>query len=73
MANKKHVALLQKSVAAWNAWREKNPDTRPHLHNTDLNGADLRGADLSGVNLYAANLSGADLVGRTSAGRASDV
>ena len=36
MANDEHVALLKQGVAAWNAWRDENPDIRP-----DLSGADL--------------------------------
>jgi hypothetical protein len=40
MANLDHVKMLKQGVAAWNAWREKNPDIRP----------DLRGADLGGAN-----------------------
>ena len=56
MANDEHVALLKQGVAAWNAWRDKNPNIRP-----DLSGADLSEANLSGANLSGANLSGADL------------
>ena len=58
MANDEHVALLKKGVAAWNAWRDENPDIRPDLSKANLSGADLIGADLS-----RANLSGATLVG----------
>jgi hypothetical protein len=57
MANDEHVTLLKQGVAAWNAWREKNPDIRP-----DLSEAILGGADLSGANLFMADLSGAILV-----------
>jgi uncharacterized protein YjbI with pentapeptide repeats len=56
MANDEHVAQLKKGVAAWNAWRDENPDTHP-----DLSGADLGGEDLSLANLMRANLSGANL------------
>ena len=31
MANDEHVALLKKSVDAWNAWRDDNPEIRPDL------------------------------------------
>jgi uncharacterized protein YjbI with pentapeptide repeats len=66
MANDEHVAILKKGVAAWNAWRDKNPDIRPDLRETNLDGTDLRSAnlieaDLSWANLYQANLSAADL------------
>jgi hypothetical protein len=69
MANDdEHIALLKQGVAAWNAWRDENPDIRPNLNearlrDTDLNGADLSGADLSGANLTEANLRVADLRG----------
>jgi len=76
MANDEHVAILKKGVAAWNAWRDENPDIRPNLSEATLDGADLTGANLSGAflnradlsyaklpeaNLTRANLSGADL------------
>jgi hypothetical protein len=35
MANDEHIALL--GVAAWNAWRNENPNIRP-----DFSGANLR-------------------------------
>jgi hypothetical protein len=38
-----HVALLKKGVAAWNAWRNENPNIRP-----DLSGANLRGRTSAG-------------------------
>ena len=31
MANDEHVALLKQGVAAWNAWRNENPDIVPDL------------------------------------------
>ena len=54
MANPEHLAKLREGVAAWNAWRESNPDVRP-----DFRRADLRVADLSEANLYQAILLGA--------------
>jgi uncharacterized protein YjbI with pentapeptide repeats len=36
MANDEHVALLKKGVAAWNAWRDENPDILPDLQNAEL-------------------------------------
>ena len=63
MANDEHVALLKQGVAAWNAWRDKNPDIRPDLVAADLSEADLNGADLVAADLSAANLSEADLNG----------
>ncbi|MFZ0853956.1 MAG: pentapeptide repeat-containing protein [Hyphomicrobiaceae bacterium] len=67
MANDEHVALLKQGVAAWNAWRDKNPNIRPDLSGADLIEANLIGANLSGANLIgadlrAANLDGANLI-----------
>jgi hypothetical protein len=42
MANDEHVALLKRSVAAWNAWRAKNVNIRPDLGGAGLSEADLR-------------------------------
>jgi hypothetical protein len=76
MANQEHLAKLKEGVAAWNEWREENPDTDPDLSDTNLSGADLgdatlfradlRDAELSNTNLFGAdliavNLSNADL------------
>ncbi|MBV9533064.1 MAG: pentapeptide repeat-containing protein [Bradyrhizobium sp.] len=66
MANDEHVRLLKQGVAAWNAWRDRNPDIRLDLRNADLcnadlNEADLRGADLREADLGLAELSDADL------------
>ena len=71
MANDEHVRLLKQGVAAWNAWRDENPDIHPklleanldeaNLHGANLNEADLLGANLSRANLWEANLSGANL------------
>jgi len=41
MANPDHIAQLMKGVAAWNAWREANPDIRPQLSGAYLHGVDL--------------------------------
>ncbi len=63
MANKEHLAILKKGVAAWDEWRKQHPDVRPDLGGAGLGGADLSGADLTGANLSEADLSGADLSG----------
>jgi len=57
MANKKQLAILQQGVAAWNKWREENPDTK-----IDLRGAKLDGLDLSGANFSKADIRGASLI-----------
>lgn len=72
------LEMLNQGVAAWNQWREKNPDVIPDLseisfYKDDLIGADFKrtnlrrslmdGALLSGVNFCEADLSGASLSG----------
>jgi uncharacterized protein YjbI with pentapeptide repeats len=72
MSNDEHLAVLQRGIAAWNAWRAEHdeaPDlSRAGLRALDLSGfdlsrADLRGADLRGTNCSRANLAGAHLEG----------
>lgn len=46
MANKRQLAILKKSVAAWNKWREENPDVKINLRMAKLNRMDLSGANL---------------------------
>ena len=60
------LALLNRGVRMWNAWREENPDVEVNLSNANLTSARLSGVNLSGANLsrthlYSADLSGADL------------
>ncbi len=61
MANKEHLAILKKGVAAWNVWREQHLDIRPDLSRPDLSAANLGEANLSAANLIGADLRGADL------------
>jgi uncharacterized protein YjbI with pentapeptide repeats len=72
MPNDEHLAVLQRGVAAWNAWRAEHdeaPDlSRAGLRGLDLSGfdlscVDLRDADLRGTNCSGANLAGAHLDG----------
>ena len=70
MANDEHVAILEKGVAAWNAWRAEHPDIRPDLGGANFSGATLSGANLGGANLSGANLSEANLNGANLSGRA---
>jgi hypothetical protein len=61
MANDEHVALLTQSVAAWNKWRDENPDIRPDLREAKLSRADLREANLLRADLRKADLFRASL------------
>jgi uncharacterized protein YjbI with pentapeptide repeats len=61
MANEEQVAILNKDVAAWNAWRRENSNIFPDLSGANLSGANLSAADLSEANLREVNLRGADL------------
>jgi hypothetical protein len=66
MANEEYLALLRQGVAAWNAWRKREPEVRPdlteaHLGEVHLAGAALTGALLRGADLGDAHLAGASL------------
>jgi hypothetical protein len=61
MANDEHVAILKKGVAAWNTWRDENPNIFPDLSRENLTNAHLPRANLFGATLIEANLTGADL------------
>jgi hypothetical protein len=61
MANEEHLKILQQGVAAWNKWREENPEVIPDLFRADLRKADVSGANLSWANLREADLWRADV------------
>jgi Pentapeptide repeats (8 copies) len=72
MADNKHVEMLKKGVAAWNAWRRKHFVAADFIEtsflvregsrdNMDLQRAELFGANLSGADLRAVSLIGANL------------
>ena len=56
MANQNHLAVLKKGVAAWNNWREKNPEIQPDLSKANLRLANLREANLREAKLFQANI-----------------
>jgi len=58
MANEEHLALLQKGVEAWNAWRSDHAGIRANLFRANLEGVDLAGANLRHVDFRRANLQG---------------
>jgi len=61
MANQEQLEILAQGVAAWNAWRKKNPDVRPDLGEAEFSGADLQNANLKWAKLQGANLQGTNL------------
>jgi uncharacterized protein YjbI with pentapeptide repeats len=62
MSNPEHVdTLLKGGIDAWNAWRARNPSTKPDLSGAHLERAILRAAMLSGTNLAGAHLEDANL------------
>jgi hypothetical protein len=71
MADAAHLAKLLEGVAAWNQWREANPEIKPDLAGVDLTDHALRSTVLyerdekghSKINLQAANLKDANLCG----------
>lgn len=63
MANAERLAKLKEGVAAWNSWREKNPEIQIDLSDAALIGAQLSGANLSDADLSDADLSDANLFG----------
>jgi uncharacterized protein YjbI with pentapeptide repeats len=63
MANPEHLEILKQGVAAWNAWRQREPSVYPDLSEADLHGAHLEGANLSRADLTNARLGGAQLTG----------
>jgi hypothetical protein len=57
VADEEQLKIIRQGVAAWNEWREKNPELPPNLSRADLSGLDLSGANLSKARLRRANLS----------------
>jgi hypothetical protein len=52
-----HLAILNRGVDAWNAWRLKKPETRPDLDRTNLNRMNLSSVDFSDTQLTNVDLS----------------
>jgi uncharacterized protein YjbI with pentapeptide repeats len=64
MADEEQLKILRQGVAAWNDWREKNPEVlHPDLRGAELGGACLRNANFRDANLAGADFRGADLRG----------
>jgi uncharacterized protein YjbI with pentapeptide repeats len=62
MTQDKHVAVLARGAAVWNAWRAEH-DQAPDLSRAALRGLDLTGFDLSRADLRSADLRGTKLCG----------
>ena len=63
MADSNHVSKVKEGVAAWNRWREKEPDVMPDLGWANLNGLNLDGAVFAKSTLKLAFCKGCSLVG----------
>ncbi len=63
MADPVHKNILAQGTTAWNAWRQKNPDTTPDLSDSNIKVKNLAGINFRGANLSRAILAGADLKG----------
>src|SRR5262249_10235490 len=61
MADREHEELLQRGVAAWNAWRNEHPTIRPNLAGCKLVRASLARVNLRGALLFRVDLSRAAL------------
>jgi uncharacterized protein YjbI with pentapeptide repeats len=68
VADEEHLKIIRQGVAAWNDWREKNPEVQPDLREAKLSEANLNGANLSGAYLSGAFLMGAQLNGANLSG-----
>ncbi len=63
MADSEHVSKVKEGAAAWNRWREDEPDVMPDLGWANLNGLDLRGAVFAKSSLKLAFCKGCSMVG----------
>lgn len=63
MADSEHVSKIQGGTAAWNRWREEEPDVIPDLGWANLNGLNLDGAVFAKAALKLAFCKGCSLVG----------
>ena len=62
MADPDHVSKVKEGAAAWNRWREEEPDVLPDLGWANINGLDLDGAVFAGAVLKLAFCKGCSLV-----------
>jgi uncharacterized protein YjbI with pentapeptide repeats len=62
MADENIVAIVKRSIEAWNQWRVQSLEIKPDLSFADLTDTDLGGADFRGVDFSNAELNGANLI-----------
>ncbi len=63
MADSEHVSRVKEGAAAWNRWREEEPDVIPDLGWANLNGVNLDGAVFTKSVLKLAFCRGCSMVG----------
>ena len=63
MADSEHVSRVKEGAAAWNRWREEEPDVIPDLGWANLNGINLDGAVFAKSVLKLAFCRGCSMVG----------
>ena len=63
MADSDHVSKIKQGVAAWNRWREEEPDVLPDLGWANLNGLNLDGVVFAKSVLKLAFCKGCSFVG----------
>lgn len=63
MADSEHVSKVKEGTAAWNRWREEEPDVIPDLSWANLNGVNLDGAVFAKSVLKLAFCRGCSMVG----------
>ncbi len=63
MADSNHVSKIKEGAAAWNRWREEEPDVLPDLGWANLNGLDLDGVVFAKSVLKLAFCKGCSFVG----------
>uniref|UniRef100_UPI004057C80C pentapeptide repeat-containing protein n=1 Tax=Candidatus Electronema sp. TaxID=2698783 RepID=UPI004057C80C len=61
MANKRQLAILKQGVAAWNKWREENPEVKINLRGANLEEENLSGANFSKADIRSVNFRNAVL------------
>lgn len=56
MTTRDQLVILKQGVAAWNAWRQENPEIEPNLTGAFLRRTNFTGVNFSRANLFSTNL-----------------